>query len=94
MFPVDAVTGRHRKGTRQGMECDMGNLKIQNQLHRINGAYQQCMDEMQAHGMDTNALVMLQIERFALMSLLLEEIGSLRAEIDALSQKDTAWHEA
>ena len=72
----------------------MGNLKIQNQLHRINGAYQQCMDEMQAHGMDTNAFVMLQVERFALMSLLLEEIGSLRTEVHALSQKETAWHEA
>ncbi|OWT56780.1 hypothetical protein [Candidimonas nitroreducens] len=72
----------------------MGNLKIQNQLHRINGAYQQCMDEMQTHGMDTNAFVMLQVERFALMSLLLEEIGSLRAEVHALSQQDAAWHEA
>ena len=76
------------------MECDMGNLKIQNQLYRINGAYQQCIDEMQAHGVDTNAFVMLQVERFALMNLLLEEIGKLRAEVDALSQKDPAWHEA
>jgi len=72
----------------------MGNLKIQNQLHRINGAYQQCMDEMQAHGVDTNAFVMLQVERFALMSLLLDEIGSLRAEVEALNHQDSAWHTA
>ena len=66
----------------------MGNLKIQKQLHRINAAYQQCMDEMQAHGMDTNAFVVLQIERFALTGLLLEQIGCLRTEIEALSQSN------
>lgn len=68
----------------------MGKLKIQNQLHRINGAYQQCMDELQMHGIDTNAFVMLQVERFALVGLLLEEIKLLTAQIDTLRKKEQA----
>ncbi|OWT61706.1 hypothetical protein [Candidimonas nitroreducens] len=68
----------------------MGHLKIQNQLSRINGAYQQCMDELQAHGIDTNSLVLLQIERHALVDLLLDEIRSLSARIDSLHKTGAA----
>lgn len=62
----------------------MGHLKIQNQLSRINGAYQQCMNELQAHGIDTNPFVLLQIERFALVGLLMDEIHSLSIRVDTL----------
>jgi hypothetical protein len=68
----------------------MGHIKIQNRLSRINGLYQQCMDELEAHGIDTTPFVLLQIERFALLSLLLEEIRGLGARVDALRKTDAA----
>jgi len=64
-------------------------LKIQSQLSRINGAYQQCMNEMQAHGIDTNSFVALQVERYALVGLLVDEINRLNTEVDALRKAKT-----
>lgn len=65
----------------------MSDLKFQNQLHRINGAYQQCMDELQSHQIDTNAFVLLEIERFALMGLIIDEIKALRGKVQSLQQE-------
>lgn len=72
------------------MGGDMEYLKIQNQLSRINGAYQRCMNEMQAHGIDTNPLVALQVERYALVGLLVEEISNLSAQVDGLRKIEQA----
>ncbi|MBV6304864.1 hypothetical protein KVP10_08190 [Candidimonas humi] len=76
----------------------MGHLKTQNQLSRINGDYQQLMEELQAHGIDTNPFGVLQIERFALVDLLIDEIRGLKAKVDMLGKiesarkKRDAWH--
>jgi len=64
----------------------MDDAEIQIRLQRINGAYHGCIDELQSHGIDTNPLVSLEVELFALADILIREIEGQREKIRVLRQ--------
>lgn len=62
-------------------------IELQRQFQRIGKAQEDWLIELRRHGIDTNAAVLLHVERFALVSGLIKEVEALRAEVKRLQDR-------